>query len=433
MSARNRIAKPQNLPMTVVLCAVAFSYLLHVFGPLRIADAAGPYLAGALDLARGRGYHDDHMPPGYSHALAVLELLRFGSNAGIVALNLICAGAGSFCLAFVFRQGFGFSTQENRTICLLSWCSWVWIWLIALPMAETLFLFLSSAVLAILSVMRNCAGWRGVWCLTAACILAAAAFLVRTIGAALFVPIAFAILNRDSVWRILGKRAPVLLVLCGAVAATCACISFLDRIVTPWYAREFVHSIGRTLEIARWRISEIGDLMRNVSSGVFGAPVGAVLPIESTPPVVIGAMELRSTGYVCGALFIALILAGLFGRQVAASSRLYFAAYVAVLLAWPFEAVRFWAPVLPLMLAFSWVGFKSLNLSKRATQRIALVYCAAFVVCGSVAMVDSLDVVFCDRLRPWNESRNELLANPRWMVAFDVFGGLRPKSELPRQ
>ena len=148
------------------------------------------------------------------------------------------------------------------------------------------------------------------------------------------------------------------------MAATCACISFLDRIVTPWYAKEFVHSIGRTPEIAQWRISEIGDVMRNVSSGVFGPPVGAVLPIESTPPVIIAAMELRLTGYVCGALFIALILAGFFGRQVPASSRLYFAAYVAILLAWPFEAVRFWAPVLPLMLAFSWVGFKSLNLSQ---------------------------------------------------------------------
>ena len=119
------IAVPRNLPISLFAAVVAVTYGLHVFGPLRLVDDAPLYLSGAVDLADGRGYHDDHMPRGYSHALATLELVGLASPAGIISLNLFCALAGFVCVGTVLRNDLELSHRETLVVCLLSCLSWM--------------------------------------------------------------------------------------------------------------------------------------------------------------------------------------------------------------------------------------------------------------------------------------------------------------------
>ena len=208
--AGTMIAVPRNLPISLFAAVVALTYGLHVFGPLRLVDDAPLYLSGAVDLADGRGYQDDHMPRGYSHALATLELVGLASPAGIIALNLFCALAGFVCVGTVLRNDLELSHRETLVVCLLSCMSWMWIYLIAVPMSEMLYFFLSSGALAMLSLARLRTGRRAAVCLAGAVIVSIGAFFVRTIGAALFVPVAISILERTVVnWGVVGPTEGV--------------------------------------------------------------------------------------------------------------------------------------------------------------------------------------------------------------------------------
>ena len=422
------IAVPRNLPLSLFAAAVALTYGLHVFGPLRLVDDAPLYLSGAVDLADGHGYHDDHMPRGYSHALAMLQLIGLGSPAGIISVNLFCALAGFICVGTVLRHDLELSQRETLVVCLLSCASGMWISLVAVPMSEMLYFFLSSGALASLSLARLRAGRRVAVCLAAAVILSIGAFFVRTIGAALFVPVAIGILDRTVVDRgMLGRRTMFCTVFVGGLLLAGVGILFRERFTSPWYAREYSQTHVSTAVVAWWRVGEIGEIVRNVPSD-FAAETRPNLPIDSTSPWMLLDRELRSTRYLLGLVWAGLIVGGLISRRSLSYLETYLAAYVAVLCLWPFECVRFWAPILPFLLALAWIGLKSFAISARASRRIAICYSLLFVAFGSIAMARSLEQTFFERERPWNECKQWLMLHPKWLAAFDRFDGTRPRT-----
>ncbi len=189
---------PRRIVVNVLIVALFVAYAALIHSPLRLAGDSPVYLCDATDLAQGRGFSDDHLPPGYPHVLAVLNLIGLGSSGGIVALNLISMGAGLVCISTVLRRDFGLSRGEVNTICLLSCCSWMWVQLVTFPLSEPLFFALSSMVLAMLSLSKDRSTLQAVLYVATAAILAAAAFFVRTIGAALFVAVAFGALEMQS-------------------------------------------------------------------------------------------------------------------------------------------------------------------------------------------------------------------------------------------
>ncbi len=134
--------------LNVLLAALVVAYVALLHSPLRLAGDSPVYLCDASDLADGRGFQDDHLPRGYPHALAALDLIHLGTSVGIVALNLLTLAAGLVCIATVLRREFEFSRTETNTICLLVCCSWMWIQLTTFPLSEPLFFAFSSMVLA---------------------------------------------------------------------------------------------------------------------------------------------------------------------------------------------------------------------------------------------------------------------------------------------
>jgi hypothetical protein len=368
------------------------------------------------------------MPRGYSHALATLELVGLASPAGIVALNLFCVLAGFLCVGTVLRNELELSHREALVCCLVSCMSWMWIYLIAVPMSEMLYFFLSSGALAMLSLARLRTGRRAAVCLAGAVVLSSGAFFVRTVGAALFVPVAISILERTVVnWGMLDRRKAFWTVLVGGLVLAGVGLLFRDRLTSPWYAREYTHTQVSTAVVAWWRVGEIGEIVRNVPSDLV-AETRSNLPIDSTSPWMLLGTELRSTRYLFGLVWVGLIVCGLVSRRSLSHLETYLAAYVAILCLWPFESVRFWAPLLPFLLALAWIGLKSLRMSARTSGRIAVCYSLLFVAFGSIAMARSLEQTFFGRERSWNECKQWLVLHPKWLSAFDRFNGSRPRN-----
>jgi hypothetical protein len=424
---------PRKLVLNVLLATLVVAYVALLHSPLRLAGDSPVYLCDASDLADGRGFHDDHLPRGYPHALAALDLIHFGSSTGIVALNLLTMAVGLVCTATVLRREFELSPTETNTICLLVCCSWMWIQLATFPLSEPLFFAFSSMVLAMLSLAKDRPNWQAALYLWVAGLLAVAAFFVRTIGAALFLAVGLAVLQTPFVRRFLGRRGALLLFSVGLVLATGLGFALRDRIASAWYvnAIAYLKSSQTTLHTAKdvvnWRIGEIGELVQNVSSTAV-IPTTPNLPIKTTSPGVLVMLQLRAVRMVTGVAALVLILAGLWARRRQFGPvEVYLLGFVGILLIWPFDDTRFFAPVLPLILAYAWRGLRSWPIRPQNLRRFAVAYSVVFCVFGALALGDSLRVTYFDRGQPWRECGSYVTAFPLWLTAFDRYGGVRPE------
>jgi hypothetical protein len=414
-----------------LVAALIVAYLALIHSPLRFAGDSPVYLCDATDLATGRGFHDDHLPPGYPHVLAAMELTGLGSNAGIVGLNLLSMCAGLLSTAVVLRRELDLSARETGVICLLCSLSWMWVQLVTFPLTEMLYFALSSMVLALLSWARHRTAVQFAAYFAGAAVLAVAAFYVRTIGAALFVALAFAVLEIRSFRSLIGHRWTLVLFLLGVLLATCFAYTQRERIASRWYAGALGYlSMGRPLNttqgIVWWRVAEVGELAQNVSSNAF-FPSSTTLPMDSISPAILITLQLRATRFVFGVAAVALILAGLWTRRLRLSPvDAYLAAYFGILFLWPYDDPRFFAPVLLFLFALTWLGLRSFRFEARNLRRLATAYTTVFCLFGAVALADSLYVTYFDRLRPWREVSRYAPAVPAWIAAFDRYGGVRP-------
>ena len=273
-------------------CVLGTCYVAQLAGPLRLDGDSPTYLCDAADLADGKGFHDDHLPRGYPHVLATLDLIGLGSSAGFVALNLIAMGAGLVCVSTVLRRELGLSKGEVEAICLLTCCSWVWVHLAPVPMSDLLFFALSSMVLALLSLAKGCSSFQAGLYLGTAALIAMAAFFVRTIGAALFVAVAFAVMDTEASRRILKRRLATLLLTIGVCVGGCVGLFYRNLLASRYYAWALSYLLTpppdvseegalsiHLLSVAWWRIGEVGAIVQNVSAAAF-APTAPLLPVN---------------------------------------------------------------------------------------------------------------------------------------------------------
>jgi hypothetical protein len=424
----------RKLVINIFVVVLVASYIALLHSPLRLAGDSPVYLCDASDLADGRGFHDNHLPRGYPHALAVLELIGLGTSTGVVALNLASMAAGLICMATVLRREFALSRTEVNTICLLSCSSWIWIQLATFPLSEPLFFALSSMVLAMLSLAKDGTAWRAACYLAVAALLAVAAFLVRTIGAALFLAVGLAVLQTQYMQRHLGRRGAIALFSIGLVLAAGLGFAFRQRIASAWYvnAISYLSTPAKTLHVTEdvvwWRIGELGELAQNASSTAL-APTTPSLPIESISPGVLIMLQLRAVRLAVGAAALVLIGAGLWARRRQFGPlEAYFFGFLGILLIWPFDDTRFLAPVLPLFLAYAWRGLCSWPIKPQNLRRFAVGYSVVVCLFGALALADSLRVTYLDRERPWRECGAYVADIPLWLTAFDRYGGVRPET-----
>jgi hypothetical protein len=396
-------------------------YLAHLAGPLRVVDDGLLYLAGAVDLATGVGYRELRLPRGYPQALATLDLVGLNSSVGIVGLNLISIAMGLVFIFSVIRSEMGLSDRVCATVVLLTCCSWLWIYLAPVPMSEMVYFCLSSACLAALSQARLRPGRAPVFVI-GAFVLAVAAVLVRTIGLALIAAVAFCFLAH--VVRRFGRVR--IFAACGVGLAAVAVTGFFiwPSILTPEYLQSWrgASALYGLTDIGTLRVAEVGEIFQNFSARAL-VPQASVLPIETVSFRELATRELQSFSYLSGIVAIGFIFAGAIHRRVFSFLEVYLACYVGILLVWPFTDPRFFAPLMPLLLAYAWIGLQSLS-GRMAVKRVIVCYCVVFCLFGAVAMGHSLDESTFGRTHTNRVDQQWRKQHVDWFAAYRHFGGV---------
>ncbi len=405
---------------------MAACYLVHLAGPLRVVDDGPVYLCGAVEIASGSGYRELRLPRGYPQALAMLDSIGLNSAAGVVGLNLICIGMGLAFIYSVIQSEIGLSNRACVTIVLLTCCSWLWIYLAPVTMSDMVFFCLSSACLAALSQARMRPASALIFTI-AAFVLSVAASTVRTIGVALIAAVAFCFLQH--VARRTGRMRMLAALIAGFATTGVTSLFIWQAAIAPDYLESLLsnHPSYGPSEIAMLRIGEVGEIFQNFSARAL-IPTANVLPIETVSFHELATRELQSLRYVFGLAAIGIILAGAIHRRVFSFIEAYLACYVGILLVWPFNDPRFFAPVLPLLLAYGWIGLQSLS-GRLAVKRAAVCYCAVFCLFGAVAMGHSIYQSTFDRARTNFVCRQWMQHHADWYAAYRRFGGDRDAAQ----
>jgi hypothetical protein len=218
--------------------------------------------------------------------------------------------------------------------------------------------------------------------------------------------------------HLVSKRAALALLVAASLIGGSIAFASWNHLVSQGYSRAWRDSAVDRRKIPYWRVAELGELFQNISSSAF-RPTSTTLPIESVSANELLMREVNLMRYVVGVGVILLTLWGAIRGKSLSHVEVFLACYALILMFWPFNYVRFWAPVLPLLIAFAWIGLKSLIARAVVLRRVAVGYCTAFCLFGAVAMGYSL----WDQNRAAKASREWIVAQPEFERGYEHFGG----------
>jgi hypothetical protein len=143
-------------------------------------------------------------------------------------------------------------------------------------------------------------------------------------------------------------------------------------------------------------------------------PQTTVLPIEPISPYEILFDQIRGLSYVGGILAWTLVVVGMWHLRRLSPVTVFLAAYAGVLCIWPWHDDRFWAPVLPFLFAFAWIGLRTVELGDRRRRAVLGTYMTVFCLLGGIALGHSLYQSLAERDRMEQVSRRWLAAHREW-------------------
>lgn len=346
--------------------------------PVGVVQDDGMYVVLAKSLATGQGFRwinipgapaATHYPPGYPALLALLWRIAPSFPANVIvfkAVNAVLLALASGALVVLARRRFNLSARVAALVAILGGIAIPTLVLSTLVMSEMLFLALlvPSLVFAerVLSSAREDESVRDALLLGVA---AVALMLVRTHGLAFAVAVAAAFA--------LARRRRALAIF---AATTLVCI-------LPWQLWKATHR-DVVAEPLRGAYESYGGWLLN---GTHGSPlVLAARTVARTSNELFAMMAQLSTAglptfglrLIVVLTAIGLLLGGLFAiRNIARVTALFFAAYLGVILLWPFTPARFVWGVWPIVLLICAAGVQTV-LQWRSPARFGI---AAAVLC----------------------------------------------------
>ena len=322
--------KRPELWLSLAIGLYLLSLVPIALGPLQLGDwDSSEYLAMAAVKADGHPFPQTRLPVGYPALVAAMDRGGVAVQAGFVVLNLIGLVVGM--AAFVSLMRGQLSIVEILAICLATLLYRTTFELAAVPQPDLLFFGVSMLALACFAKPS-----RGAFIVGLA--LCAVAVSLRSIGLALIPATAWAAFHSN---RRAGQRAV-------SPPRRLGCHSLNAREVggLRWRIREAILPLAgrctnsldrRCLSFRRGRRPRdkyaLAPLALAASDRLDLRPLGGVLSLAA-------AWALEMAPIPCRGLF----------RVVHGNS----------LLSGPALMPRFWVPVVPLALAFAWVGGKSI-------------------------------------------------------------------------
>jgi 4-amino-4-deoxy-L-arabinose transferase-like glycosyltransferase len=353
-----------------VIGAFAAIYVSRAFGAPRGGYDVHEYVKIAEAINAGEPYNNHQWPIGYPIVLVCFWRAGIPGSPGLVLFNLLCLTAGLTVTFAIGRRFLNLTPLELACLCAWTLASRVTLDLATIRQPEMAFLL--TTTLGVWCLWRACErpGHSLAW-LTAGLVCASVSVSLRNVGIAL-IPAALwtgAVVSRD--WT--AARRALLLVAIAAV--TCgAALVFINfglfreasgpdaqppRAV--YHATGYLNGILGTID-TRWE--EASEIVANV-----GYSAG-------WPP------QVRPAGFSLGLAFVLAAALGLWKHRRSPAA-IYLAVYFSILTVWPFYMPRFWAPVLPLVACFAWIGCKTLAARFQwpagSRQAIMTAYCALFL------------------------------------------------------
>jgi hypothetical protein len=365
--------------LAIFLALLAFAHSVQLVGPLRLNTDAVTTLSMALSNAEGHGFLEDGAPtvisPGYPWLLSILLQLGFVSSAGLVALNFICLIVGLLCVVLVIHPKLGLDRGQSLLLVCLTLCSWVVIKHVPIPLTDIPFFALSLLSVALMEKARNNASDRAAvawFILSWMAVLAAIA--TRRIGIALLPALIWAIAGR---WKSIAPSwswkewfVSLSSVLCASAITLAWTKSLVTLGDTPSLGTAGA-GIKLLINNMEFRALEFGEISLN-------------FPATKAP------FWLRPLFLVVGTAAFVLMISGLFVRKSLDPIDVYVAAYVCIMLGWPYPDSRFWIPVLPLVLTY-WLIWLT-HRAETWRHLCALCFVCLYVFAGLGALVYSSQI-----------------------------------------
>lgn len=373
--------------LRICLLALCLAYLAQIATPLRLDTDAEELLDLAASAADGHGFlhHGTrgHLPLGYPAAIMILDRAGLGAAWVFVALNVACVALALACARDLYRRAFDLPPVQADLLCVLSLLSFPLVKHVTLSTSDVPYLGLSMLTLWLL-VRAGSASRNIRWILLAAALaVAAAAIATRTIGIALLLPIAAALVHQKPSGRALGlfvSRHRWLvgsLALGGMVAAAVifpSAVRIRLEIAFAQYAEAgFLPTIANILS---HRLTEWGSLAINLPASRLPQAATFFLPVLGLAVLIVLARGIWLR------------------REKAGVLELYLVAYCALLCLWPSSMnARFWVPMIPLLAAWAVLALRGVSASLW-WRGLRASYVAGFATAGLLALAFSTRLSF---------------------------------------
>jgi hypothetical protein len=380
---------PANLQSRLLrwgLLAVCLLYMVQLWSPLRLSGDGVQLLSVAASAADGHGFLDHgqktRYPPGYPAMVACLDRLGMARPWSLVGLNAVFMFLALGCAYYVACDYYQLNSNWALIVILFTSLSFALVKHFTQTLTDLPFFGTSMAALALTvrAEKESRASYYALW--AAALSISIASVLIRPTALALFPCLAWSLGGRLGLGEILLRNKKILIgCTLFAVMLACALAIFLfHTIYIQGALLVFAHQgLGRGIrETMQFRVGEIGELTMNVPATKLG--------------------PLRPLVWIFGVAGIAL-LAFNARRCRMGVVEAYLAAYLFIVLIWPYSDARFWMPVLPLIFAelfsaarpWTFTGWK---------KRVTVAYSGAYAFMGLAALAYSTWITFSGREFP---------------------------------
>lgn len=403
--------RPRAFPhlrlLQLFLAVLGGLYLLQSYSPLRLNTDAIFYLSRAASLVDGTDfvYPNDRRPLGYSYLLAGLDQVGLGVSWAFVLLNCVFVGIAVATSYALWRRHFALSRRTATLLSCLLLLSFGLIKYAAFPIADMAFFGVVPLCLLVLSEVAAARTPRPWLLLAAALALIIWSITIRTIGVALLPALAWV------AWQVFRSGRPLtrhhlLLLSLGAGVLLVVAVLFVTRTGYIDELRNLHATYGLANNVsymASSRLREWGELLVNVPMSRapgFAKPLIPVLGIVAILTVLAG-FYLKRNRWDPGAVF--------------------FFASVLILLIYPGNDIRYWLPVLPLLMGWTATLIRA-GTRFRLVRLAAAGYVAWFVIAGMGAVFYSSRITFAGDAFPDRFGDGSLRRT--YEIAFD--GGQIP-------
>jgi hypothetical protein len=362
---------------------LALGYLLQVVTPLRLHPDTVVLLSVADSVAHGGRFQLNGQPtvfpPGYPAFVALLLKLRLAHNWVLIGFNVISLFVGLWAVCYVLMRRIFDTIFPVLNVCLVSSLSFVFIKYSTIPLTDAGFFGIAMCCLAVMESVSQVRFGRQFWQRIIACwALAVAALALRRVGLALIPALLWSMFSHEELRmciRRLSNRTKIAIVLgVGCASAFTAWIVAETSTLRDRQAVLMGHSLTDVVsQVFSFRLRELGEMTFNS-------------PFFTLPPSIQPAVPL------VGALLLSLVVGGMVLKLEIRPTTVYLCSYSLIIFSWPCYDPRFWLPVIPLLVAYSWLSIRRIMRDTFCWEMFRVVYLTLFGVMGIMTLRSSTAV-----------------------------------------